>query len=920
MSSRRVNEVSHRLSLREPQRESLAILDRVVAAVGLDRAADPAATLAAIRELFPDVTSFERDFPSLCFALATGVGKTRLMGAFIAYLHLARGLNDFFVLAPNLTIYEKLKADFTPGTRKYVFTGMGELLARGVEVITGDNYASGRGVRAEKRQPRSDFQPRFEYDRAAIHINIFNISKINGEVRGNRAPKMKKLQEYIGESYFDYLAGLDDLVLIMDESHRYRGSAGVKALNELRPVLGLELTATPRVEAGSKSVPFQNVIYNYSLATAMADGFVKEPAVATRENFRPADYDEANLERIKLGRRHPPPREHQGRAGTVRPPVRPAARQAVPAGRRAGHDPRQRDRRPDQAGRLLRGAISRQGDRRPLESDRRGVRQDDRGPPLGRVARQPDRDRRPRQQAQGGLGRDEPVHDRPPPRRQLEDAGRAVDRPRAPPPLRPADRRDGGRPPDDRGARQVPGDRRRGERPELDHRAQVVLGRDVPLERKQSGRSPRRSSRRSSAPPPPRRRGRAAPVKPLSNRGRPRVARLTYQAIQEVSRDAKLVPRAAALQTPAVQAAIERKVAAAMVPLQPEFAAMAEQPDIAAIRAQVTERLIVGTIDLPRIIVVPTSAVVIGFHDFDLDARTIHLQPVSQDILIQHLRTNDRERLTNAGDVIREARPEDYLVRGLIDHDDIDYEEQADFLYKLSGQVVARLRSYLPDEGAIHNVLQFHGPTLVRLIYQQMQEHRWERATGYEATVNRGTEVPVALAFDEIKGETIRPFREAVERKSDIPKLLFGGFRRCIYPVQKFSSDPERRFAVLLEAEPDDALKWFKPARNQFKIFYRSGEGYEPDFVVETATHKYLCEPKRADDVGDPVVLDKARAAASWCHHATEHELAHGGKPWSYLLIPHDAITASATLAGLAASYTCKPIEDDRADPILITR
>ena len=43
---------------------------------------------------------FEREFPSLCFALATGVGKTRLMGAFISYLHLAHGINNFFVLAP----------------------------------------------------------------------------------------------------------------------------------------------------------------------------------------------------------------------------------------------------------------------------------------------------------------------------------------------------------------------------------------------------------------------------------------------------------------------------------------------------------------------------------------------------------------------------------------------------------------------------------------------------------------------------------------------------------------------------------------------------------------------------------------------------------------------------------------------------
>jgi type III restriction enzyme len=104
-------------------------------------------------------------------------------------------------------------------------------------------------------------------------------------VRGGRAPRIKRLSEYIGQSYFDYLAGLNDLVMLMDESHRYRASAGVRAINELQPVLGLELTATPQVEHGANSIPFKNVIYSYPLASAMADGFVKEPAVATRENF-----------------------------------------------------------------------------------------------------------------------------------------------------------------------------------------------------------------------------------------------------------------------------------------------------------------------------------------------------------------------------------------------------------------------------------------------------------------------------------------------------------------------------------------------------------------------------------------------------------------------------------------------------------
>src|SRR5262247_2710434 len=86
----------------------------------------------------------------------------------------------------------------------------------------------------------------------------------------------------------------------MDESHRYRASAGVRAINELKPVLGLELTATPYVETSRGPVDFRNVILNYRLASAMADGFVKEPAVVTRKNFNPAGMSAEEIERLKL--------------------------------------------------------------------------------------------------------------------------------------------------------------------------------------------------------------------------------------------------------------------------------------------------------------------------------------------------------------------------------------------------------------------------------------------------------------------------------------------------------------------------------------------------------------------------------------------------------------------------------------------
>ena len=230
MVDRILTQLNARMSLRKPQTRSLEILSDVLNRIEVSKAEDLAAQAAVVKDVYPAVTDFEREFPSLCFALATGVGKTRLMGAFVAYLYLAKGIKHFFVLAPNSTIYEKLIDDFTPGKPKYVFKGVAEFANNAPVVVTGDNYDQGRGLRRQG-----------EFFDAEIVINIFNVDKINRD-KG----KIKRLNEYIGESYFDYLSKLDDLVLLMDEAHRYRAKAGMKAIAELRPILGLELTATPK--------------------------------------------------------------------------------------------------------------------------------------------------------------------------------------------------------------------------------------------------------------------------------------------------------------------------------------------------------------------------------------------------------------------------------------------------------------------------------------------------------------------------------------------------------------------------------------------------------------------------------------------------------------------------------------------------
>ena len=290
MSIRTQNYINGRLSLRAPQAESLAKLKQALDAAPemAQKDRDVAAVLNTLKAEFSTLEDFEREFPSLCFALATGVGKTRLMGAFIAYLHLAHGINNFFVLAPNLTIYNKLIADFTPNTPKYVFKGISEFAVNPPKLISGDNY--------EQQNLSMGMDNLF----GEITINVFNISKINSEVRGGKEPKIKRMREVLGDSYFNYLANLPDLVLLMDESHRYRAQAGMRAINELNPLFGLELTATPFVESTKAPIPFKNVIVDYPLARAMDDGFVKMPAVVTQRNFDAKNYTPEEIEKIKL--------------------------------------------------------------------------------------------------------------------------------------------------------------------------------------------------------------------------------------------------------------------------------------------------------------------------------------------------------------------------------------------------------------------------------------------------------------------------------------------------------------------------------------------------------------------------------------------------------------------------------------------
>lgn len=897
MAIQHTNAISNRLSLRPPQRDSLAILARVCEIVSLAKDADAAAALETIKSEFPTVEAFERDFPSLCFALATGVGKTRLMGAFITYLFQSEGIRNFFVLAPNLTIYNKLITDFTPNTSKYVFKGIGEFAINPPVVITGETYESATAARGQLFDNPDD-----------CHINIFNISKINSEVRGGSAPRIKRLSEYIGQSYFDYLAGLDDLVMLMDESHRYRATAGVRAINELKPILGLELTATPQVESGNKSVPFRNVIYNYPLSAAMTDGFVKEPAVATRENFDPNAYSAEGLEKVKL---EDGVRIHENTKVELevyarnhdKPIVKPFM--LVVATDTEHANALQQVIEGDEffEGRYKGKVIQ-------VHSNIRGEEKDDVVQQLLTVE-----------------DADNPVeiviHV------NMLKEGWDVTNLYTIVPLRAANSRTLVEQSIGRGLR-LPYGKRVGVpavdrltivshdkfQEIVDHandpnsiiRAGVVIGRDIPEAGRKAVEVKSAFEQAIS--------GGVVPTRPAipGVGGQPaveqkklfekpeeqEVAKATYQVIKQYER----LKGSDQLQDAEVQREIVQKVQEIVRPAQGVLEGIVDAVDVAKVVQKTTELYRELSIDVPKIVVVPKGEVFCCYEDFDLDARNINLQPVAQDILIQHLHENQRYRLRDGSGVITEKRPEDYLIRGLVDFDDISYDEHAGLLYKLAGQVVARLRTYLTEEDDVINVLQYHQQTLVNLIHSQMQQHFRESASAYEAHVTRGFHTLRANNYSAAADENVRDFRTVIPegQRNRIGTMVFGGFRRCLYPIQKFDSDSERRFAVILEND-GDVLKWFKPAKGDFQIHFSHEESYEPDFVVETKTEKFLCEPKRANEMTDEIVLAKADAAATWCSHATAHAKENGGKPWRYLLIPHDQIQDQMTLAGLAARY-----------------
>lgn len=73
--------------------------------------------------------------------------------------------------------------------------------------------------------------------------------------------------------------------------------------------------------------------------------------------------------------------------------------------------------------------------------------------------------------------------------------------------------------------------------------------------------------------------------------------------------------------------------------------------------------------------------------------------------------------------------------------------------------------------------------------------------------------------------------------------------------------------------------------------------------MAETDVAIYMLEPKAKDAMDDTEVLAKRDVAVKWCQMASDHAASYGGKPWQYVLIPHDVIAENMTLDLLARQF-----------------
>jgi type III restriction enzyme len=886
------NNIKQRLSLREPLQDALDIVAKLADELEVKKEVNLMDELEKVKSQFPTCTDFEREFPSIAFSIATGVGKTRLMGAIIAYLYLKKGIKNFFVLAPNLTIYDKLIEDFgNPAYHKYVFSGISEFVHNRPVIITGDNYAQQGSL----------------YQDSEIRINVFNISKFNSDNRGTRQggvalpPRIKRLSEYLGQSYWEYLSGLNDLVILMDEAHRYHADASKNAINELKPILGIELTATPFDDDGNQ---FRNVVYEYSLAQALSDGkYVKNPAIATRKNFQKGSLSDREVEIIKLEDAisiHQDTKTEleiyskNNEVKLVKPFILVVCRD-IPHAKEI-YELINSD-----------GFYDGQYKGKVLQIDSSTKKEED-------IEKQ-------------FLSLESPdneieivIHV------NMLKEGWDVTNLYTIVPLRAANAGVLVEQTIGRGLRLPYDGKRTGE----DKRDKLtVVAHENFNAVIEAAQNPNSILNKMSFV--------EIPEEDLSNKTQVVTSKpITEQNFEKEQEKVNTITNTEQKQK--AQNTLDAKKA--IINVLPDFSSLPEVRKVEDLNKEEVKRKVIRQVEQnlskgqlnvfaaqiveeakevyeklvteykKNIIEIPRMDLVQGetraeFKSFDLDISGFNFQALEQEIIRMGLKDKQVETL-KAKSSGSYGNPIKLIIAELIDYPEIDYDENAELLYHLASQAYEAIKSNIAKEEELPSAIFQFKAAIAEKIYIQMKssENFKLHHTGYEAKRVLPFQRIEQWNFSALINAGYRDYRDIITPVGMIPKYVFRGFEKACHFEYKFDSKTEQDLAFVCET--DNAVeKWMRPAPNQFRIYWdNNSKKYEPDFIVETQDGIYIVETKAESNLQDDDVLQKMTAAKKFCQYASEFTSANGGKKWTYLLVPHSAVSRTISFKFLIAQYT----------------
>lgn len=886
------NNIKQRLSLREPLQDSLDIVAQLCQELELKKEVDLESELEKVKAHFPTCTDFERDFVSIAFSIATGVGKTRLMGAIVAYLYLQKGVKNFFILAPNLTIYDKLIEDFgNPAYHKYVFNGISEFVHNRPVVITGDNYAQQGAL----------------FSDSEIRINIFNIAKFNSDNRGTKqggvslAPKIKRLSEYLGQSYWEYLSGLVDLVILMDEAHRYHADASKNAINELKPILGIEMTATPFDEKGKQ---FKNIVFEYSLAQALSDGkYVKNPAIATRKNFQKGSLSDREVEIIKLEDAisiHQDTKNEleiysrNNEVKLVKPFILVVCKDIAHA--KEIHELINTD-----------GFYDGQYKGKVLQIDSSTKKEEDIEQQFVSLE-SPDNEI------------EIVIHV------NMLKEGWDVTNLYTIVPLRAANAGILVEQTIGRGLR-LPYEGKRTGIDKIDKLTVVAHENfNAVIE---AAQDPNSVLNKMSF------------VEITEEDLSTKTVVVTSQPVMEqtfVKEQEKINVIVNPQDKQKAQNNLDAKKA--IINVLPDFGSLPEVRRVEDLSKEEVKRKVIRQVEKnlsegqgnlfaaqiveeakviydtmvteykKNIIEIPRMDLVQGetraeFKQFDLDITGFNFQALEQEIIRMGLKDKQVETL-KAKSSGSYGNPIKLIIAELIDYPEIDYDENAELLYHLATQAYEAIKANISNEEELPSAIFQFKAAIAEKVYNQMKSSNnfQLHSFGYEAKRVLPFQKIEQWNFSALINSGYRDYRDIITPISMITKYVFRGFEKACHFEYKFDSKTEQDLAFVCENDTE-VQKWLRPAPNQFRIYWdNNSKKYEPDFIVETKDGIFMIETKAETNLNDDDVIQKMNAAKKYCEYSTEFTSQNNGKKWTYLLVPHNIVSRTISIQFLIAQYS----------------